>query len=895
MIVSDLLYRLRALVYRRRMDQELEEELRFHVEREAEKYRGAGMREDDARRRARLAFGGHEQIKEDVREAHGTGLMEQCWQDIRYALRLLGKNPGFTAIAVVTLALGIGASSAAFSLVDVVLLRPLPYPNAARDVMLWGQSPPGSYYASVDMPFSAQEFILARETQSVFRNFGAFRKKAFNLTGAGLPELQEGVEVSAGFFAALGEPAMLGRTITAQDDQPGHERVAVLSEWLWRSKYQGDRAVVGKTIHVNGYAMTVIGVMPASFGFPDGSGMPVGLDVPRKTALWVPMALPPGARGSNDMGVVGEPKPGVTEAQLREELARFDQRFVEFYPQAKGYTKRAVALSEQAVTDTRRPLLLWMGAVLVVLLIACSNVAGLTLNRSLSRRREFTVRGALGARRGRLMRQIVIENMLLSVLGGGLGLVVAKGGLWLVQAFGPSTLPHLHEAGINLTVAGFAMVVTLGTGLLFGLAPAIGSTRMNLVDALKDGGQRNIGGATAPRIRNGLLIVQVALALMLVVSAGLLLRSFYTAQHAATGFDTTRVVTFEVPLPTSPRYQDTDRMAQTYGAVLQRLQAIPGVETAGFASFVPMGGETDSTIIRIPGRPRINQADAPGANYQFVSPGFFQTMGTPLEEGRDFANGDVLTTQSVAIINQTMAKKYWPGQDAIGKQVGVGMVRIPLRTIVGVVADTKQTSLREEPSPEMYVPYTQNEIKVWPSMQTMQYALRLRGDGNAIEERVRKAVNEVDPDLPIAQFAELRTMVNASMAADRFALLLLGVFGLLALVLATLGMYGVIAYSVQQRTTEIGLRMALGADRRTILGMVLRQGGTLALSGIAMGLVGASITTRLMTTFLYGVRAFDPQTFAAVALLLLAIALIACWVPARRAMGVSPTVALRYE
>ena len=611
--------------------------------------------------------------------------------------------------------------------------------------------------------------------------------------------------------------------------------------------------------------------------------------------MWVPIALAPGARGSNDMGFLGELKPGVTPTQLRDDLARFDRRFVEQYPQAKGYWNRAVPLPEQAVTETRRPLLLWMGAVLVVLLIACSNVAGLTLNRSVGRRREFTMRGALGAGRGRLVRQIVIENLLLSALGGGFGLAVARAGLWVLQRFGPETLPHLREAGINFAVAGFALVVTLGTGLLFGIAPAIGATRLNLVDALKEGGQRNIGGTTAPRIRNILLILQMALALMLVAAAGLLLRSFYRMLHANMGFDAMQVVTFELPLPTSARYTDTNRMAQAYGDLLGRLQAIPGVQAAGFASVVPMGGETDSTIIRIPGRPQAGPSDLPGANYQFVSPDFFRTTGTPIEEGRDIATSDTNTSRPVTIINRTMAEKYWPGQDPIGKQFGVGMIRIPLRTIVGVVADTKQTSMREQPSPEMYVPYTQNEIKTWPSMQTMQYALRVRGDATGIEEQVRRAVNEVDPDLPVAQFAKLQTMVDESMTADRFALMLLTGFGLLALVLATVGMYAVISYAVLQRNAEIALRMALGAGRDQILKMILRQGGELALIGIGIGLVAAWTTTRLMAGFLYGVGAADPATFVAVILLLSVVALAACWVPARRAMRVDPMVALRCD
>jgi len=894
-MLSDLRYRVRALFRREAVETELDEELRFHLEKEVEKLERRGVAPEEARRQARMAFGGASQVAEDCREARGTTLVENMAQDVRYALRQLRANPGFAVVAVLTLALGIGASTAAFSLVDAVLLQPLPYPNARHAVMVWLESPPGSYYGNVDNPWSAQQFLLYSRMQKAFEELGAFRKKTFNLTGTGAPELQEGVEVSGGFFAALGSAPLLGRTVTPVDDAPGHERVAVLSEWLWRARYGGDRGIVGKTIDVNGSPMTVIGVMPASFAFPDGADMSVGLDVPRRTALWVPMALPAGARGSNDTGLVGELKPGVSQAQLSEDLAAFDQRYAEQYPQAKGFWTRAVPLAQQAVTDTRKPLLLWMGAVLVVLLIACANVAGLTLNRAVGRRREFTLRGALGARRGRLVRQMAVENLVLALAGGALGLIAAEASVAAVQRFGPATLPHLKEAGVHWPVALFALGITLATGLLSGMGPALGTTRMNLVEALKEGGQRTVGGVTAPRLRNGLLVAQVALAMVLVAAAGLLLRTFYAMLHTNAGFDATHVVTFELPLPASAQYADTNRMAQTYGAVLERVQGIPGVQAAGFASVVPMGGETDSTIIRIPGRPHVRTGDEPGANYQFVSPGFFEAMGTPLEEGRDVAASDVLMAQRVTVINRTMAEKDWPGQDPIGKQVGVGLVRIPLRTVIGVVADTKQSSLREAPEPEMYVPYTQNEIHTWPSMQTMQYALRLRGSDAGIAAAVRRAVDAVDPALPVARLTELETMVDASMSADRFALLLLSAFGVLALVLASVGMYGVISYTVLQRRAEIGVRMALGAPRGQILAMVLRQGGTLALAGIGLGLAAAWLTTRLMAGFLYGVRAGDPATLAAVALLLLGVALAACWAPARRAMRVDPMVALRSE
>lgn len=893
-MLNDLRYRLRALFRRKKLEAELDEELRFHVERETEKYRQAGVCEDEARRRARMAFGGHEQMKEDVRDARGTSLMEQSWQDARFAVRMLRKNPGFTAVAVLTLALGIGAITAVFSLVNAILLHPLDYANAHRAVMIWGEAPVGSYYGNFDLPFAPQEYQVYAGMQRAFEHLGVFRKKTFVLTGAEEPVLEEGVEVSAGFFPAMGDAPLLGRTITAADDQPGHEHVAVLSEWLWRTRYHADGGIVGKTVDVNGSPTIVIGVMPADFVFPNEAGMPPGLDLPRRTAMWVPIALPPGARGANELGAVGELKPGVTMAQVNEDLKAYVKRFAQQNPQAKGYWARAVPLTEQAVSDMRRPLLLWMGAVCVVLLIACSNVAGLTLNRAIGRRREFTLRGTLGAQRTRLARQMTIENLVLSLAGGTMGIFVAELSLTAVKLFGPATLPRLASSGVNLEVAAFALAVTLMTGLVFGLAPALGATRISLVEALKESGQRTVGGVTAPRIRNGLLVMQVALAMVLVTAAGLLLRTFYDMLHTRSGFDVTHVITFELPLPASPAYKDTNRMAQLYGQVLERVREIPGVQAAGFASEVPMGGETDSTIIRFPGRTR-RPGDTPGADYEFVSPGFFRAMGTPLEQGRDFTDGDVLTTQPVTIVNRTMAEKYWPRQDALGKQVGVGMTRIPLRMVVGVVADTKQTSLREATAPKMYVPYTQNEIRIWPSMQTMQYALRLRGNRVGIAAELRHAVDAVDPELPVAHLAEMKTLVDESMMADRFAMLLLSGFGVLALLLAAVGLYGVLSWTVLQRSAEIGVRMALGAGRRQILAMVVRQGGVLTLTGIGLGLLTAWMTTRLMAGFLYGVRPEDPATFAAVAGALMLVGLAASAIPALRATQVDPMVALRTE
>jgi predicted permease len=893
-MLSDLRFRLCSL-FRRNVREELDQELRFHIQREVEKHIPTGLTTEEERRHARLTFSGPDQVKEDCRETRGTGLLEDFWQDIRYGVRVHCKSPSFFFIASLTLALGIGASTAVFSLVNTILLKSSPYPNAGRVVVPWRVPPVGSAWDSENFPWSDAEFVQLTHTSTVFQNLGAFRKDNFNLTGSANPEYLEGVRASAGLFPALGMAPLLGRTFTAEEDQPGGALVVVLSHRLWKSHFGGDPEVVGSTIHLSGLPYTVIGVMPADFTFPNMAGMPASIDLPKETQLWVPLALPAvPALASSDLSVIGELRPNMGLAQGQEDLQTFDRRWLEQNPQSKGWSSDVVPLTKQAVMDTRRPLLLLFGAVCVVLLIACSNVAGLTLNRSLGRHRELTLRGALGARRSRLVNQLMTESLLLALTGGVLGILLAEGSLFLVKRLGPESIPHLHEIGLDLSVFAFALGITLITGILFGLAPAFTATRVNLVAALKEGGQRSIGSASVARVRNALLVSQVALALVLVVSASLLVRTFYHMLNANSGFDAAHVITFEVPLPTT-KYSDTGRMAQLYQQVAQRLQSIAGVQSAGCATVVPLAGPSDATVVRIPGRPTTDPAQSPKASYLFVSPGYFATIGAPLERGRDFTDGDILTAVPVTIINSAMAKKYWPGEDPIGKQLGVGMTRIPLRTIVGVVADIKQVSLREVPGPAMFVPYTQNEIRTWPSMQAMQYAVRTKGDPDSIAGSVREAVHSIDPDLPVANFAKLATLVDTSLTTDRFAMLLLGAFGVLALILSAIGMYGVISYSVVQRTSEIGVRIALGAQRAQILVMVLGQGCRLACAGIAVGLIAALTTTRLMTRFLYGVRPTDPTTLAAMSLLLMTVALLACYVPARKAMKVDPMIALRSE
>ncbi|MGA2538466.1 MAG: ABC transporter permease [Terracidiphilus sp.] len=894
-MLNDLRFRFRALFRRGSLEEELNQELHFHFEQQVEKYTRAGMPSEEARRRTRLTFGGHEQVKEDCREAHGTSLIDAVSQDVRYALRVQRKSLSFFIVATLTLALGIGSSTAVFSLVNAILLKSSPYPNASRIVVPWLVAPAASAWGTDTFQWMGLQFVQLTQTSGAFQHLGAFRKADFNLTGMANPEHLTGIRASAGFFPALGMAPLLGRTFTADDDQPGHELVAVLSHRLWTSRFGGDPGIIGRIVHLNGVPYTVIGVMPAVFTFPNLAGLPASSDLPKETLLWVPLALPAApAPSPNDLSLIGELKPGAGLPEVRQDLQAFDRQWLKEFPRAKGWSSRAVPLTQQTVTDTRRPLLLLFGAVCVVLLIACSNVAGLTLNRSLGRRNEFALRGALGAKRGRLVGQLMIESLLLALTGGILGIGFAEASLLLARRIGPDTVPHIHEVGLDLRVVAFALGITLLTGLLFGLAPAFGATRVNLVQVLKEGGRRSGGNTSAPRIRNALLITQVALALVLVVSAGLLMRTFYHLVTAQSGFDATRVVTFDLPLSSS-KYSDTGRMAQIYKQVQQRLQAISGVESAGFATVVPLAGPSDATAIRIPEHPVIDPSLSPQANYLFVSPDYFRTIGATLQRGRDITDSDTLASVPVTLINSAMARKYWPGEDPVGKHVGVGMTRIPLRTIIGIVPDFKQVSLREAPAPAMYVPYTQNEIKSWPDMQTMQYAVRVKGDPAAIAGSVQQAVHSIDPDLPVANYVTLTKLVDSSLTADRFAMLLLGAFGLVALLLASVGMYGVISFAVIQRTPEIGIRIALGAQRAQILAIVLSQGARLACIGIALGLFGAFTATRLMTALLYGIQPTDPVTFGVAALLLILVALAACYVPARKAMQVDPIIALRYE
>jgi predicted permease len=883
----------RGMLHRARLEREMDGELRFHVDAYADDLRRSGVPQQEALRRARLEFGAIERAKEECRDERGVRVLETLLQDLRYAARTLRKSPGFTVVAVLTLALGIGASTAVFSLVSAILLKPLPYPEPDRIVLPELVSPPGVNLGSEYFPWGEKQFRLVTRDTHPFQAFGAFQNDSFNLTGSGEPYFLDGFRASAEFFPALGISPALGRTFTAEEDQPGHEYEVVLSNQLWRERFGADPNILGRAVQLNGYAYTVVGVMPAGFVFPRAEEMPSSFNFPREAQLWVPLAVATEPKGGpSELAVIARLKAGIGIEQAQAAMDLVTRHAEEKDPQWKGwFNTRIVPLTRQIVGETERPLQLMLGAVGIVLLIACSNVANLLLARSLGRQKEFTLRAALGADRSRLIRQLLTESLLIAGIAGAAGIVIAKAGIYFVKTFGPSNIPRLREVTLDLPVLSFTVAVSLVTGMLFGLVPAIAATQRNLVDSLKEGGQRGGVNPASPRLRNALLVSQVALALVLVISAGLLTRTFFRMLGADGGFNAERVLTFQLSLP-AVKYPDQNHIVPLLRNALERLRAIPGVQSAGIGETVPMGGEGESTVIRFTDHLETNQKELPFANYTIISPGYLSSVGTPLLRGRDFSEADTADSLPVAIVNATMEKKYWPGQSALGEHVGPGSTRFPLLTIVGVVADVKHTSLREQSAPEMYVLYTQ---KQWPSMLNMRVALRTKTDPASVTQSVREAIRAVDPDLPLAKVATLTTLVSDSLSQPRFAMLLLASFGLLALLLASIGMYGVISYSVMQRTQEIGIRIALGAERHNVLGMVLRQGARLALIGIGVGLVGAFAATRAIGGFLYGIEATDPLTFVAVSLLLIAIGLLACYLPARRATRVDPIVALRYE
>jgi len=884
-----------GVFHRSRMDVEIDEELRSHIEHRADDLVRDGLSRAEAERRARIEFGAYERLKEESHDALGGHFVGAVIEDVRYGVRLLRRSPGFALTVILLLGLGIGATTAVFSLVDAVLLKPLPYPDSEQIVMPWIVPPRGANIGGYEkFPWDPIQFHAAEKETQTYRYMGAFESANFNLTGVGEPALLEGLRVSWGFFPALGVQPALGRIFTQEEDQPGHEHEVLLSNAMWRERFDANAGIVGRVIDLNGTQYTVVGVMPAGFNFPHANEMPSDFNFPRDAELWVPAAMPmvtPRFTPS-ELALVGRLQSGVSVAQAQANMELFASRMDRLYPKAKGWFGSMVTpLKLQVAGDTERPLLLMLSAVGVVLLIVCFNVASLLLTRAIGRRREFTLRAALGAGRRRILRQLLTESLLLSCAGGIAGMGLGLTGVWAVRNFGPSTIPRLNEAHPDLRIFAFTLAVTLLTGILFGLAPALSATRINLVESLKEGGQKSGSASHQPQLRNALVAVQIGMALVLVTTSGLLTRTFVHLLNVDAGFRAEHVLTFELSLP-STRYPDRQHIAQFYEQALPRLRAVAGVESVAITEAVPMGDVPEATVIRVPDHPPVTGNTQPMVNYTIASPDLFRTLGTPLLRGRDLADSDNDGALGATVINLAMAKEYWPNEDALGKKLVIPAHPDRPIFVVGIVADTKHTSLREDPTPEMFVPYTQD---AWPSMAIMQVVLKSRAAPDAAISGARSAVHAIDPGLPVARVTTLSAMTDSALSRERFSMVLLGFFGAFSLLLAAVGIYGVISYSVGQQTREIGIRMALGAQRENIFRGVLGHGLRLAAVGIGLGVVAAYGVGQALTSYLYGVKAYDPLTFIGVALTLAAVAVLAGFFPARRAASIDPMQALRTE
>ena len=809
--------------------------------------------------------------------------MTTLLQDIRYGLRGLWRNPAFTAVAVFSLALGIGANTAIFSLVNAVLLRPLALKEPERLVMVWEEVP--AIGATRDNPAPAN-YADWKTQNRVFDDMAALRWQSFNLTGDGEPERISAYGVTANLFPLIGAEPALGRGFTADEDTPGAGKVALLSHALWQRRYGGDREIIGKDILLNGQKHTVVGVMPAGFQF-----------LQSYIGLWVPAALGPEELANRDahyLTVVGRLKPNVTPELARADIGAITERIARDYPEeAGGLQSSVIPLHEQLSGGVRKALLLLLGAVALVLLIACANIANLLLARAATRRREIAVRTALGASRWRIVRQLLTESVLLAGVGGVCGALLAAWSFEFLKKLVPDGMALTADLKLDATVLLYALGVSALTGVLFGLAPALSASRVELGEALKQAGGRTGLSAGGGRLRGAFVVAETALALILLVGAGLLIQTVYNLRHQYSLFRPEELLTVRTVLPEG-KYSEHARRSAFYDEVLERVSALPGVVSAGYSTSVPLqwqGGANGLTLDEPP-----PAGVVANAIHRQVSADYLQTMGFTLREGRYLAERDDQKAQLVAVVNETMARQFWPNGSALGRQfkfAQTGDRPEPWRTIVGVVADVRQMGMDAPVKAEMYVPYRQ--VSTFRFFAPRDLVVRTTGDPLALVPSVRREVQAVDPDQPLSNIATMEKLLGEQTGSRGTGVVLLAAFAALALLLAVLGIYGVLAYFVAQHTPEIGVRLALGARSRDILSLVLKKGMALALGGVLVGGVLAFALTRLMSSLLFGVTATDPVTFAAVALLLTAVAFLACYLPARRATKVDPMEALRYE
>ena len=801
--------------------------------------------------------------------------MDSLIKDIRYGIRSLLKRPAFTAIALVALALGIGANTAIFSLVNAVVLRPLPYPEPDQLVWSWGFVRNGPTRASVSPP----DFLDYRNQNKTFENLAATASipLSVNMTGNGDPERLNTSVVTGNYFEMFKIAPAIGRGFTLDNEKTGQDQVAILSYDLWQRRFGGDPGILGKTVVLNGKATEIIGVMGRDVSFPQPADlwMPMNFDSPD-------MKL----RQAHFLRPVGRLKPGVNIRQAQSDLDVIAAQLEEQYPATNtGWSLRLVSLREQLVGGSRTFVFILFGAVGLVLLIACANVANLLLVRAAARQKEIALRTALGASRLRIIRQMITESVLLAIVGGALGVLLARAGVDLLVSFSQGTIPPTLSVRVDGTVLLFTFLLSLLTGILFGLAPALRTVQVNLIESLKEGVRGGGENTLKNRTRSVLVVLESAIAVMLLIGAGLLVRSLVALQGVNPGFDSNNVMTARLDIARK-KYDTAEKRANFLSEIQTRVSNLPGVETAGVITELPLSGQPNDMPFTVEGRPPASPDQAFGADWRRVNENYFNALRIPLLRGRTFTAQEVRKSDPVVIVSQSLADQVFPNEDPLGKRLilAIGDKRYE---IIGITGDVRHRALSAAPVPTMYVPTFETG--------SVNLVVRTNTDPMSIAGSVRKEVLAVDPEQPIAAVRPMTSWVEQSVAGQRYNMMLLGLFALLAVVLAATGIYGVMSYTVAQRTHEIGVRMALGARRFDVLKLVVRQGMILAVIGVAAGLLGAFVLTRVMSSFLFQVQARDPITFAAVALLLMFIAFLACLVPALRATKVDPLIALRYE
>jgi putative ABC transport system permease protein len=863
------------------MEREMDAELRFHIEAYAEDLVRSGVPRQEALRRARIEFGAIERAKQECRDARRVNFFDSLMQDLHYGLRMLGKKPGFTAVAALTLALGIGANTAIFSLVNGILLIPLPYPNPEQLVSITGTYPKGG--------------VVAMRQQMRTTDVAAYYEgHEFNLTGVGQPVRLTGTLVSAQFFSVLGARPELGRTFLSGDDTPGQDSYVVLSHSLWQQYFGSDPALIGRSIRLEGISRQVIGIMPANFGFPS-----------RQTQVWIPLRNDPRNAilywADDFMPVLGRLRPGYTLEQARTEIRMFQSRVSRLFPWPMPADWNAdvsvVPLRTGIVANVRLRLLMLLGAVALVVLIACANVANLTLARSATRQKEIAIRAALGAAKQRILMQLLTESILLAGLGALLGLALAAKGLPLLKALLPADTPRLTDTHMDWRVLLFTGGLAILTGVLSGLAPALESTRTAPTETLRSGGRAGTL-LLSRRLRSGLVVSEVALAVLLVIAAGLLIRSFWALSHVNPGFRSEHVLTARIT-PNESFCDDPERCLAFYRTLLDEVRTSPGVDAVALVNTLPLGGRVAKRSLGVENyTPPAGQDLAPLFWLHIVTPGYFRVMGIPMLSGRTFTDSDV-SGEPVAIVTAETAERFWPNQNAVGKHIHL-LDDEGWRTIVGVSADVRAYDL-ERNIPDwmkgsVYLPYNRTatlEDRRVPA--GLSIAIRTTMDGSQMGALLREAVARGNPEAAVSEVKALSALVSGATATPRSTTFLFIVFAAVAMILGTIGIYGVLSFLVSNRTREIGIRIALGAQRRDVLRSVLLEGGQTSLLGIILGIAAATVLMRLLSSELYGVSATDPLTFGAVAIIVSAVAMLACYIPARRAMRVDPMVALRYE